>query len=100
VLDPWQRDVVETHPGPFLRGLLHSDGSRVKNWATRVVAGEVKRYDYPRWQFVNRSMDIRELCCWALDLAGIPWRQSNTFCISVSTRAGVARLDELIGLKQ
>jgi hypothetical protein len=29
----------------------------------------------------------------------VPWRQSNWKTISVSTRAGVARLDELIGLK-
>ncbi len=58
-----------------------------------------KRYDYPRWQFTNHSADIRELCCWALDLADVPRRQSNWNTISVSTRAGVARLDDLIGLK-
>jgi hypothetical protein len=29
----------------------------------------------------------------------IAWRRSNWKTISVSTRAGVARLDELIGLK-
>ena len=100
VLDDWQRRIVEDNPGPFLRGLFHSDGSRVKNWATRMVAGQRKRYDYPRWQFVNHSMDIRELCCWALDLVDIPWRQSNTYCISVSRRDAVASLDALIGLKQ
>jgi hypothetical protein len=54
VLDDWQREIVQSHPGPLLRGLFHSDGSRVKNWATRTVAGQRKRYDYPRWQFVNR----------------------------------------------
>jgi len=100
VLDDWQRAVVEQHPGPFLRGLFHSDGSRVRNWATRRVAGEMKRYDYPRWQFVNVSGDIRELCCWALDLVEVAWRQSNWNCISVSRREAVARLDELIGPKE
>lgn len=100
VLDQWQREIVEDHPGQFLRGLFHSDGSRVRNWTSRLVAGEMKRYDYPRWQFTNVSVDIRELCCWALDLVGVPWRQSNHKTISVSTRAGVARLDDLIGLKQ
>ena len=59
----------------------------------------MKRYDYPRWQFTNESADIRELCCWALDLVGVPWRQSNRKTISVSIRSGVASLDELIGLK-
>jgi hypothetical protein len=99
-LEDWQRDLVRAHPTAFLRGLFHSDGSRSRNWTHRLVAGEMKRYDYPRWQFTNVSTDIRELCCWALDLVDIPWRQSNWKTISVSTRAGVARLDELIGLKQ
>ena len=100
MLDPWQRRLVEAHPAAFLRGLFHSDGSRSRNWARRRVAGELKRYDYPRWQFTNSSADIRELCCWALDLVDVAWRQSNWKTISVSTRAGVACLDDLIGLKQ
>lgn len=99
VLEEWQRRIVEAHPGPFLCGLFHSDGCRAKNWTRKIVAGEWKRYDYPRWQFTNFSADIRELCCWALDLVDVPWRQSNHKTISVSTRAGVARLDELIGPK-
>ena len=37
VLEPWQRAIVVEHPGDFLRGLFHSDGARVANWATRVV---------------------------------------------------------------
>ncbi len=99
VLEDWQRTVVEAHPAEFLRGLFHSDGCRANNWTRKLVAGEWKRYDYPRWQFTNNSADIRELSCWALDLVEIPWRQSNWKTISVSTRTGVARLDELIGLK-
>jgi hypothetical protein len=99
VLEDWQRRIVEAHPGSFLRGLFHSDGCRAKNWTRRMVAGQMKRYDYPRWQFTNTSQDIRELCCWALDLADIPWRQSNRNVISVSNRAGVARLDAMIGPK-
>jgi hypothetical protein len=99
VLDEWQRRIVEAHPGPFLRGLFHSDGSRVNNWARRPVAGRLKRYEYPRWQFSNTSADIRELCCWALDLVDIAWRQSSRVHISVSRREAVAALDELIGPK-
>jgi hypothetical protein len=45
------------------------------------------------------SAEIRGWYCDALDLVGVPWRQSNAKTISVSTRAGVARLDELLGLK-
>jgi hypothetical protein len=99
ILEGWQREVVATHAGAFLRGLFHSDGCRVRNWTRRMVAGEMKRYDYPRWQFTNHSTDIRELCCWALDLVDIPWRQSNHVTISVSRRAAVASLDQLIGPK-
>jgi hypothetical protein len=100
VLEDWQREIIECEPAAFLRGLFHSDGCRVKNWAQRMVAGEMKRYDYPRWQFVNHSPEIRQWCCEALDLVDIPWRLSSWKTVSVSTRAGVARLDELIGLKQ
>ncbi len=99
LLEDWQRAVVRAFPGDFLRGLFHSDGSRVKNWATRVVQGEKRRYDYPRWQFSNRSEDILQLCCWALDLAEVPWRRSGRWMVSVSTRDAVHRLDGLIGPK-
>ncbi|MCW2844139.1 MAG: hypothetical protein JWN22_2055 [Nocardioides sp.] len=61
VLEAWQRAIVDQHPAELLRGLLHSDGSRVANWTSRVVAGERRRYDYPRWRFTNNSDDIREL---------------------------------------
>ena len=49
---------------------------------------------------MNNSEDIRRFCAEALDLVGIAWKQSSWKTISVSTRAGVARLDELIGLKR
>jgi hypothetical protein len=32
-LAPWQSAIVADHPGRFLRGLFHSDGCRVTNWA-------------------------------------------------------------------
>ena len=99
VLEDWQAAIVAAHPAAFLRGLFHSDGSRVRNWASRMVAGERRRYDYPRWQFTNNSANIRELCCAALDRVGVAWRQSNWKTISVSRRADVARLDDLIGPK-
>jgi hypothetical protein len=99
-LQDWQREIVTAAPAALVRGLMHSDGCRVDNWARRTVAGRPKRYDYPRWQFVNHSADIRAWCCEALDLLDVPWRASSWKTISVSTRAGVARLDELVGLKQ
>ncbi len=47
-LERWQQEVVDRHTGRFLRGLFHSDGCRISNWTRRRVAGEVKRYEYPR----------------------------------------------------
>lgn len=98
-LTAWQHDLVARHPAALLAGLMHSDGCRVRNWATRRVGGEVRRYEYPRWQFSNRSEDILGLCCWALDLVGVAWRRSGPFTVSVSRRAAVARLDALVGPK-
>lgn len=46
-LEDWQEEIVRAFPAAFLRGLFHSDGARVNNWATRLVAGEMRRYDYP-----------------------------------------------------
>jgi hypothetical protein len=62
----WQQEIVDKHPGPFLRGLIHPDGCRITNWATRPVAGELKRYEYPRYFLSNKSLDILALCCAAL----------------------------------
>ena len=98
-IEDWQAQIVAACVGDFLRGLFHSDGARVHNWATRVVAGEMRRYDYARWQFSNRSEDILDLCGWALDLAGVPWRRSGPWTVSVSRKEAVAALDGLIGLK-
>jgi hypothetical protein len=98
-LADWQGALVRRHPAEFLRGLFHSDGARVQNWATRLVDGELRRYDYPRWQFVNHSPDIQQWCRQALDDLGIAWRQSSWKTISVSRREAVARLDELVGPK-
>ena len=98
-LEPWQQTIVDAHPAAFLRGLFHSDGCRVDNWVIRQVAGEAKRYNYGRWQFVNHSTDIQGFCTDALDRLAIPWRRSSWRTISVSRREGVARLDALIGRK-
>jgi hypothetical protein len=95
-LEPWQVEFARADPAAVLRGLFHSDGARVANW-TRSSVG--KRYDYPRWQFTNRSEDIHGLCQSALDLVGVDWTRSNNWTTSVSTRPAVARLDALIGLK-
>lgn len=94
-LQPWQQEVVDDLPEPFLRGLIHSDGYRGIN---RVHVGG-KWYAYPRYQFTNESEDIKRLFTDALDRLEIPWRVMNRKTISVARREGVARLDEFVGPK-
>ena len=91
--------MVTEHTGRFLRGLFHSDGCRITNWTTRSVAGEVKRYEYPRYFFTNKSSDILGLCADALDRLGVAFTRPRPDTISVARRAAVARLDRHVGPK-
>jgi len=79
--------------------IIHSDGWRGTNWTTRTVGGTTKKYTYPRYQFSNRSADIRGIFTGALDRLGIAWRQSNQWTISVARREAVAALDAFVGPK-
>jgi hypothetical protein len=94
-LVPWQRAIVDEVPGAFLRGLVHSDGWRGLNRVT--VKG--KEYAYPRYQFSNRSDDIRKLFTDACDRLGVRWRPWTRYHVSVAQRESVAVLDSLIGPK-
>ncbi|MDX6225064.1 MAG: hypothetical protein QOE64_1440 [Frankiales bacterium] len=100
VLADWQREIVQRHPEQFLRGLFHSDGCRVANWATRTnTVGVVVRHDYTRYFFSNMSDDIRGLCTWALELLSIPYKHDGRKIISVARKEAVAVLDTFIGPK-
>jgi hypothetical protein len=99
-LAPWQETIVEAHPDQFVRGLIHSDGCRsVNRFRTKLPSGRVAEYAYPRYFFSNLSADIRGLFCDACDRLGVRWTQSNHRNISISHRASVAILDELVGPK-
>ncbi|MFJ4962069.1 helix-turn-helix domain-containing protein [Streptomyces sp. NPDC088729] len=102
-LEPWQRRIVDSHPWDFVRGLIHSDGCRVTNWTTRLVAGERKRYEYPRYWFTNVSDDIRRLYTDTLDSLGVEWkncaRAGKPYNVSVARRASVALMDAHVGPK-
>lgn len=102
-LEGWQQEIVDAHPWEFIRGLVHSDGCRITNWTTRMVAGERKRYEYPRYFFTNVSDDIRRLYCDTLDKVGVEWRVTRrggrAYNISVARRASVALMDRFVGRK-
>ena len=83
VLAPWQREIVEAHPWPFVRGLIHSDGCRTVNrFKTRLPSGRVAEYAYPRYFFSNLSA-IRALFCESCERLGLRWTQSNHRNISI-----------------
>jgi hypothetical protein len=94
-----QQVVVDKHPGVFLRGLMRFGGCRMTNWTQRRVAGEPKRYEYPRYFFSNKSLDILDLCCAALDRLGIAYRRPRWDQVSVARREAVAALDVWVGPK-
>ncbi|MFD4610200.1 helix-turn-helix domain-containing protein [Streptomyces sp. NPDC088337] len=102
-LEPWQQEIVDAYPWEFVRGLIHSDGCRITNWTTRLVGGERKRYEYPRYFFANKSDDIRMLFTDTLDKVGVEWttlaRGSDPFNISVARKASVALMDAHVGPK-
>ncbi|RVU22158.1 transcriptional regulator [Streptomyces antnestii] len=98
-LEPWQQTIVDSRPWEFIRGLIHSDGCRITNWTTRLVGGEEKRYEYPRYFFTNLSDDIIQLFTDVLDARGVEWKKANSRNISIARRASVALMDAHVGPK-
>ena len=93
LFERWQAELTDRHPEQLLRGLIHSDEWRGVN---RVHGG---RYEYPRFQFSNRSRDIRDIFCSACDRLGVTWRQMNRWTISIARREDVFLLDSFIEKK-
>ncbi|WP_367040820.1 transcriptional regulator [Streptomyces sp. Je 1-332] len=98
-LEPWQQEIVDAHPWELIRGLIHSDGCRTTNWTTRMIGGERKRYEYPRYFFTNLSGDIIRLFTDTLDSVGVDWKAANQRNISVARKASVALMDVHVGPK-
>ena len=98
-LADWQQTIVDRYPGDFVRGLIHSDGCRGMNRVRRTWADKERWYEYPRYTFSNKSLDILELCGAALDRIEVDWRYARPDVISVAKRDAVARLDEFVGPK-
>jgi hypothetical protein len=92
ILQNWQDAVVKTYSLHFFKGLYHSDGCRSKN----IVNGK----NYPRYQFSNKSDDIRRLFSDTCDQLGLTWSTSTGGTnINVARRPDVAFLDQHIGPK-
>jgi hypothetical protein len=99
VVDETLRLVAE---GLNHREIAHRLGkARATVWrgVNRVRSSKGKLYEYPRYQFCNRSDDIRAIFCKACDAFGIEWRVMSRWNISVARRESVAKLDSVIGPK-
>jgi hypothetical protein len=95
-LTGWQRRITHAHPRELVRGLIHSDGCRFAN----PVLAAGRRYVYQRYEFSNRSEDIKRIFCEHLDLLSIPWRRAGRQSISIARGEAVAALDEFVGPKR
>lgn len=95
VLAEWQRRIVTIHVERFLRGLIHSDGTRFV--ATERKGPHVRQA--VRYAFKNCSGDILELFAAACDAAGVHCTRPSKTQIAVYRKAAVTRLDEFVGPK-
>jgi hypothetical protein len=91
ILEDWQQRIVDTFPLEFFRGLYHSDGSRPQN----IVKGR----NYPRYQFSNKSDDIRKLFTDTVERLGLSWTPANRHNVAISRREDVEWLDKYVGAK-
>lgn len=92
-LKQWQKSIIKDYPWLFLKGLIHSDGSRDLN-------AYYKNKEYPRYQFHNRSQDIQNMFKWCCREVGIHYTVSNNKEItSIARRKDVQILDKKIGNK-
>lgn len=96
LLKPWQEGIVSAHRRPFIRGLIHSDGTRII--ATERKGSYVRRA--PRYAFSNKSEDIKRLFCESCDALGIRWTRPSDRQIAIYRKESVARLDEFVGPKR
>jgi hypothetical protein len=95
-LTEWQAAIVRRRPQQFIRGLLHSDGCRITNFATTRSG---RRYEYPRYLFTNASDDIRELFCLVLRLLRIDYTLPKRRVVSIAKADSVQLLDAFVGPK-
>jgi hypothetical protein len=98
-LATWQTQIVDRFPEPFLRGLIHSDGSRTVNRFSVALRHGSRTYAYPRYFFTNLSADIRDMFCVSCERLGIRWTRSSNKNISVADRRSVELLDSFVGPK-
>jgi hypothetical protein len=96
-LEPWQSDILDAHPWPFIRACIWTDGCAFIN--------RTGRYEYLSYDFTNRSKDIVDLLTAAFDSVGIGdyrvtlFKPKGAWKVRVNCRESVARMLEHVGVK-
>jgi hypothetical protein len=93
ILEPWQRQLLETAPWGFIRGCIRSDGCAFIN--------RTGPYEYLSYAFSNLSEDLTRLFCAACDLVKVEYRLNHgrLWDVRINRRESVARMLEHVGLK-
>jgi hypothetical protein len=68
VLEPWQREIVDSAPWPFIRACIRTDGCAFIN---RTNVHRPQPYEYLSYQFTNMSTDIVELFTGQCERVGV-----------------------------
>ena len=98
-LTGWQLQQLEGHERELVSGLIHADGSFHINSVIRPTTAGNKRYNYTRYQFMNRSDEIRRIFTDALDTLDVRWTSGGHMTVSVARRKDVAFLRTFVANK-
>lgn len=95
--ESWQSLVVAAHPWPLIKGLIRSDGCSFVN--------RTGPYEYLSYHFSNRSEEITDLLCDALERVGVFYRRTYSASrklhgLRINRRASVALMVEHVGVKR
>jgi hypothetical protein len=100
VLEPWQRQIFEVAPWPFIRGCIRTDGCAFIN---RTDVHREKPYEYLSYEFSNMSADIAALFVEACDRVDVFTRvncdRRGRWDVRINRRRSVALMLEHVGLK-
>jgi hypothetical protein len=100
VLEPWQREIVEAAPWPFIRGCIRTDGCAFIN---RTDIHRDQPYEYLSYEFCNMSKDIVDLFVETCERVGVFTRvncdRRGRWDVRINRRVSVALMLDHVGLK-
>jgi hypothetical protein len=99
-LEPWQSEILERAPWPFIRGCIRTDGCAFIN---RTNIHREQPYEYLSYDFSNMSTEIVELFVRACERVGVVTRVNRSrrglWDVRINRRPSVALMLDHVGLK-